>query len=282
MKSARRSASCKPAVWANRGRALIFGGALLVFLGAGCSIPAQWSDLGGTTATSTHEDAVVNWTEVAPGIARFDERLTDEGMAARLILWRIEPQAGLEWSVVTGTAAQLVSAWSDQEGVPAFVLNAGYFHEDGSPSGWVQAGGVRYGKRAFDADRTGYVALGRSPTLLAGATPTSTIKVDALQSYPWLIKQGKISFTEETGQYARRTFVGTDRRGNWYVGVVPSESVTLYQLAHLLKLVPETDWVSAMNLDGGPSTGLMTNVAGVEDRFDSFAGVSYVIVGKWR
>lgn len=262
--------------------ALLFLCALFSSLGAGCSIPIEWSE--PYTPTSTPETVVSrDWVEVDEGIARFDARVSAGEAAARLIIWRIRPEANLTWELATSTKVEgaPVAQWMDEDASRLFVLNAGYFHDDHLPSGWVQKQGKRFGKRSFDADRSAYVLLGDTPRILSGSTNTSTIEVDAFQSYPWLIRERKTVFTQETGQYARRTFVGVDTDGVWYVGVVPSESVTLFQLAQLLSNVP-TKWRHVINLDGGPSTGLMARVNGEEDRFDSFGSVLYTIVARRR
>lgn len=261
----------------------VFLWAFFLLSGAGCSIPIEWTDQISRPSTTTTAPAVsANWVEVDVGIARFDERVGTGDAAARLVIWRIQPEARLEWLLATSTAQSApVSHWADADAADLFVLNAGYFHGDGLPSGWVQKEGKRWGKRQFDADKSGLILLGSKPRILPGTIDLSTIKVDAFQTYPWLIRNGNTAFSQETGQYARRTFVGIDKEGAWYVGVVPSESVTLYQLAQLLNRVP-TKWEHVMNLDGGPSTGMIARVSGTEDRFDSFAPVSYVIVGKRR
>ena len=234
------------------------------------------------SVTRTTSVVASDWVDVDMGVTRFDERVSDGTAAARMIIWRIQPEANLTWSIVTSTGGSVpLSRFADENSSRVVVLNGGYFHPDGLPSGWVQMNGSPIGTRRFDADKSGLVLLGDKPRLLAGTIDVHTIIPDALQSYPWLIRQGVAAFTKETGQYARRTFVGVDVDGNWYVGVIPSESVTLYQLAQLILQVP-TKWRDVMNLDGGPSTGLIAQMNETQDRFDSFAPVAYAIVGRRR
>lgn len=255
----------------------------LLISGAGCEVPLEWElPSASSTAGGGGVPLVSDWEEVEPGVERFNARVATSDVAARLVMWRFSPESDWTWALATTTEPRPVSAWVDEGATPAlFAVNAGYFHEDGSPSGWVSLDGVRWGKRFFDPEKSGIVTLGAKPTILLGTAPTSTIKTDAFQSYPFLIKSGERAFTQETGQYARRTFVAIDAEQRWYVGVVPSEPVTLFQLATLLKTLP-IRWTRALNLDGGPSTGLVTSVAGREDRFDSFAPVAYVIVALRR
>lgn len=243
----------------------------------------RWeADPAPVMSTSTIESLRgLAWKEIEPGVERFDARLKAEGVAARLVLWRFSDESSWEWSLATSTEPQAVSRWVDQTSSTVFAVNAGYFHADGLPSGWVRTQGRDWGKRRFDPKKSGIVQLGVRPDLLFGETATSTIHDDAFQSYPWILRGGTRSFMQETGQYARRTFVGTDTDGRWYVGVIPLESVTLYQLGSLLQEAPVA-WSHVLNLDGGPSTGLVSRIGGQEDRFDSFAPVSYVIVAKRR
>ncbi len=281
MKFARNWDASRPHASRNRPGllAIVVCGLLFTLLGAGCEIPVSWE---GAWSPEPAANATTTWRAVATGVDRFDQRLGAEAAAARFIIWRVTPEAGLTWSIVASTTQpRLVSAWSDADPEAVFTINGGYFHADGQPSGWARANGQSLSRRSFDAQRSGMVVLGDEPNLFAGTMSTGTFREDGFQSYPWLIDDGRLAFTQETGQYARRTFVGTDMQGNWYVGIVPSESVTLHQLGKLLLQVP-VRWNRVMNLDGGPSTGLVTQFPGAEDRFDSFSPVPYVIVARPR
>jgi hypothetical protein len=248
--------------------------------GAGCTIPVSWGE-PSSEATSTQLLTDV-WQSVEPGVDRLDQRVGAEGVAARVILWRIHPEAKLTWSLALATSTgQTVSAWANQFTEAKIVLNGSYFQANGRPIGWLKAEGSLVTDRVLDKDRAGFVSLGARPALLIGAVPTSTFSgvENVFQSYPWLIRDEKIAFTQETQQYARRTFLGTDAEGRWYVGVVPNESISLFQLAHMLQEMP-VHWQRVLNLDGGPSTGVVTRFSGGEDRIDSFSSVAYVLVGR--
>lgn len=250
--------------------------------GVGCEVPLRWEGSISPTSTGSGVTTAAQWESVEPGVERLDAKLSASGAAARVVLWRFSAEADWTWSLATSTEPQPVSGWVDDPRANVlFAVNAGYFHADGLPSGWVQLAGDRWGKRVFDAERSGIVALGAKPGVLLGSTPTSTVRADAFQSYPFLIKGGEQAFPKETGQYARRTFVAVDAEGRWYVGVVPTEPVTLYQLVGLLQSLP-VRWERVLNLDGGPSTGLVTALGGREERIDSFAPVAYAIVAKRR
>ena len=174
-----------------------------------------------------------------------------------------------------------VAAMAESLEGDGITINGGYFHPDGLPSGLVQIDGALWGERMFDTSRSGFVFLGAEPVLVNGTVTTKGVSADIVQSYPWIMYQGKQSFLQETGNYARRTFVGTDKEGRWYVGIVPDTSVTLYQLGLLLQELP-VQWRHVLNMDGGPSSGLVARIQGVEDRVNSFAPVTYVIHGTQR
>lgn len=251
-----------------------------VVMGAGCTVPISWSD--APIETTPAQTSVDTWQTIAPGVERFDQRLGAEGAAARVIIWRIRSEANLTWSLAMSTSTgQTISAWASRLSDAKIVLNGSYFQPNGKPIGWMKVGEKYTNDRTLDKDRAGFISLGTRPKLLIGAVPTSTFsgEEDVFQSYPWLIRDGRLAFTQETQQYARRTFLGTDAEGNWYVGVVPSESISLFQLAHVLQNTP-VHWERVINLDGGPSTGVVTKFSGAEDRFDSFAAVSYVLVAR--
>ncbi len=260
----------------------VFCAAFVCVLGVGCEVPLRWEGSITPTSTGSGVPTAAQWESVEPGVERFDTKVSAAGAAARVVLWRFSAEADWTWSLATSTESQSVSGWVDDPQTDVvFAVNAGYFHADGLPSGWAVLDGLRWGKRAFDEQRSGIVALGARPTVLLGSAPTSTVRVDAFQSYPFLIKGGEQAFPKETGQYARRTFVAVDAEGRWYVGVVPTEPVTLFQLVGLLQSLP-VRWERVLNLDGGPSTGLVTALGGREERIDSFAPVAFAIVAKRR
>lgn len=259
----------------------------ILSLGSGCTVPVRWEDPaqeGATTSTQSGQDgtpATWSWQAVEPGVRRLDARVASGEAAARILVWEFDKNAGYVWELVRPDQALSVAATAELTQEDGIFLNGGYFHADGLPSGLVQVGGERWGKRQFDPVRSGFVVLGDRPFLLAGTATTTGITADILQSYPWIIRKGAHGFSQETGNYARRTFVGTDVRGRWYVGIVPDESVTLYQLGHLLQALP-IEWRDVLNLDGGPSSGLVARIQGVQDRENSFAPVAYVIRGRKR
>lgn len=81
--------------------------------------------------------------------------------------------------------------------------------------------------------------------------------VGLLQAGPWLVRKGSPEPGLDSGRQAARTFVCHDDHGTWAIGI--SELCTLSELASLLTHTDVKKFIDiqqALNLDGGPSTGL--------------------------
>jgi hypothetical protein len=80
---------------------------------------------------------------------------------------------------------------------------------------------------------------------------------DLLQSGTWLVREGRSEIENSEGRTARRTFVCHNGKGTWGLGA--ADPCSLHELAALLRSSEVTallDIQFALNLDGGPSTGL--------------------------
>lgn len=79
----------------------------------------------------------------------------------------------------------------------------------------------------------------------------------AIQSGPWLVREGRPEADNNATHPAPRTFIGHDGKGVWFLGV--SNDCSLHHLSQFLRsdavrAITDVSW--ALNLDGGPSTGL--------------------------
>jgi exopolysaccharide biosynthesis protein len=78
-----------------------------------------------------------------------------------------------------------------------------------------------------------------------------------IQSGPWLVRAGRSETDDNNTQQARRTFIGHNGHGVWFLGA--SEDCTLQELANCLRgaaVRAVVDVQAALNFDGGPSSGL--------------------------
>ncbi|RMD52123.1 MAG: phosphodiester glycosidase family protein, partial [Candidatus Thermofonsia bacterium] len=77
-----------------------------------------------------------------------------------------------------------------------------------------------------------------------------------LQSFPMLVQAGEAVFTREDEQRARRTAVAVDRNGRLLFIVAEQATFTLAAFSHFLA-DSNLELETALNLDGGTSTGLL-------------------------
>jgi uncharacterized protein YigE (DUF2233 family) len=238
-----------------RRNAFVLLGLLLSFFGAGCfHTPLPASSIPNPSVSSPLGGA---WTMVADGFDRLDYRFATSS-SAKLVIYRLDPQR-FEVRVGAGDA-KTVAAWADAYPDAVLAINAAYFHEDDSPSGFLAVEGKRVGERAFDLDKSGLVVTQPAFQVidtLAEAADLSSVK-EGLQSYPFLLKNGEPAVAADSGKTARRTFVGKDRAGRIYLGLALGD-LSLYELAVLLPNLG-INWDSVLNLDGGPSSGAVSSL----------------------
>lgn len=92
---------------------------------------------------------------------------------------------------------------------------------------------------------------------IEGFKPGDGEVTQLLQSGPWLVRAGAAEKDNNNTLQAPRTFVGTDGNGVWFIGV--TDDCTLQEISDFLRSDPLRVIVNvrdALNLDGGPSTGL--------------------------
>jgi exopolysaccharide biosynthesis protein len=108
--------------------------------------------------------------------------------------------------------------------------------------------------------------------------PTESVE-QGLMSFPVLIKTGgEMGFPAEAdnGMHARRTVVAQDTTGQILFIVVPQDTFSLHEMAvFLAECDMEID--VALNLDGGPSTGLWLQSEAHPINIDSRAAIPSVI-----
>lgn len=145
-------------------------------------------------------------------------------------------------------------------------VNGGYFHAGWKPIGLVVSGGdvVHPVERARLL--TGFLVVRKNRVALVRGTKLGLNDVDeALQSGPFLVDGGVPVSGLEALKSARRTFVATDGKGMWAVGVM--SACTLREAGLLLsrsRVFGVQGVQTALNLDGGSSTGLWVRGGGAE------------------
>lgn len=141
------------------------------------------------------------------------------------------------------------------------VCNGGYFNPGKlTPVGLEIADGRRSG--TFDA--WGWVGAlgvekGKPALVWQEEFHDSPDITQFVQCSPWLVSDGRMVPLPQGGEDPRnaRTFILTDGEGRWAIGIC--KRVGLLELARLLitpDIITEMKVRRALNLDGGPSTGL--------------------------
>jgi uncharacterized protein YigE (DUF2233 family) len=153
--------------------------------------------------------------------------------------------------------------------------NGGYFHVDThfGPVGLEIADGKRADEFRRDGGWVGALMVRQDKTslILEKEFQDAPDISDFVQCSPWLIDNDRIAPVLIPGQDVRnrRTFIMTDGAGRWAIGVC--KGVGLLELAQIL-ITPGiiTEWKvkRALNLDGGPSTGLWCRSADGREQFE--------------
>lgn len=247
----------------------------LLLVGAGCpSMPDISPPVEVPVPISV--STTLNWKTQGPGFDRA-ETVFSSTTGATLVLYRLSPEQH-DAELLHTLPPKHLSVWGAEATTGTTLLvNGVYFHEDYLPSGFVRRQGERIGTRLFDQDKSGAIVF--HPLRLVD-TKTVPLKLDVqkdvAQSYPFLMRNGVSAVAEESGKMARRTFLGTDREGMTYVGVVPYAPITLYQLGRFLEDLP-ISWAHVLNLDGGPSTGLWMRSGRESELLDSYVPVPNIL-----
>jgi uncharacterized protein YigE (DUF2233 family) len=177
-----------------------------------------------------------------------------------VVVTRLDADAVQFWVLYLPGEPQYVSAWAEQTGA-LLVVNAGYFtpeyHVTGLTISHWQVHGVPFG------DFAGMFAVaedGEASVRWLRASPYSPQEHlrEAVQSFPVLVKPGgEMGFPADAdaGQTTRRTVVAQDSEGRILFIVAPTGRFGLHALSVWL-VESELDIDIALNLDGGPSSGL--------------------------
>jgi uncharacterized protein YigE (DUF2233 family) len=234
----------------------------------------------------TVEPDDTGWQSLGNGIELRRLLVELNGVRNRLWLARIDP-ARVKFRVLYDrTNPRPISEWFTSIS-SLLVVNAGYFTEDNYATGLIISDGTRSGQSytgfggmfavwTRPADRVEVRWLVAKPY-----TPTEPLR-QAVQAFPMLVHSGgKPAIAEDDGKLARRTVVGQDRKGRIVFVLSPEAFFTLKTLSAFLA-VSDLELDTALNLDGGPSSGML--IAGRDGPLgaDSWVKIPAVIVVEVR
>jgi hypothetical protein len=156
------------------------------------------------------------------------------------------------------------------------VCNGGYFNpgsDDLGPVGLEIAHGIRSNKFTANQWFGGLmVKQGAAALVWDNEFRDSPDISEFVQCSPWLVSDGRpwpVPPPKEPEQRNNRTFIMTDAAGRWAIGTC--KRTGLLELAHILVtpgIITEMKVQRALNLDGGPSTGLWCRSADGREHFE--------------
>ncbi len=237
---------------------------LPTFTPASTLAPVQPPSPTFTATPIPTEPADTGWKPIQPGLERRVINLfNDKGQRYEyLYILRLEPKYYL-FDVAYHPEPQTLDAWQAETGA-LIVVNGGYFRSDNQ--GYIPTGLTVVKGKALGASYVGFggmLAVTRNGPELRSLAQTPYHPGEelqaALQSFPLLVKPGgKLGFPAalEDNQYARRTVIAQDRQGRILFILAPKGFFTLHQLSAYLT-ASDLDLDIALNLDGGPSSGLL-------------------------
>lgn len=204
------------------------------------------------------------WTHLLPGLEIRTLNLIgpQDAVSESIVIFRIDPVL-YSFEVHHQTTPLNLEEWAAQTNAD-IVVNAGYFiieDEVYYPTGLVishsEPFGISYGDFAgMFTVSNGYPDL----RWLAQVPYDPSEQFDfALQSFPLLVKPGgELGFPAEfeDNLTARRTVLAKDQNGNILLILTQKRYFTLHTLSMFLT-GSDLDLNIAVNLDGGPSTGLL-------------------------
>lgn len=230
------------------------------------------------TATPTPVPTDTGWRPVARGIEVRRLDVETDAAVERIVVARLNPTAVRFRVVYAPGEPQLVSAWAQQTGA-LLVVNGGYFTPEYHATGLMVSGGQAYGRSYGDYAGMFAVPEGGRPSvrwLRADPLDPREPLREAVECFPVLVKPGGVMgfpADADDGRAARRTVVAQDRMGNILVVAAARGHMSLHALAVWLA-ASDLEVDTALNLDGGPSSGLW--LAGAA-QVDSFVPVPAVI-----
>lgn len=247
------------------------------------------SIVGSGTATATPSTAGQGdqpldvWTKATSGVEIRNEDWKSPGdnedhvTIVRLDLHRVHLSIGYR-----PNAPLLLADWMKQTQALA-VLNGGYFNAKNQPTGLLVSDGQSYGSSydgfggMLSANAQGQVSL-RSLRDQPYDSNNEQIQ-QATQSSPMLMENGQRTAFNANAASERRTVVAIDKQGRLLFIISPNQAFSLDEMADLLAS-SDLSIQTALNLDGGASTGLYLHAGSQSVTIDPVTTLPIVIIIK--
>ena len=258
---------------------------LLIFPLAGCDILPGVS-VSVTPVPSSSSGTQLNvWNKAATGVeVRNEDWKNADGDDDTVTIVRFDThKVKVSVSYQPGQPMSM-NDWMQQEH-PLAIINGGYFDQQFNATALVVSNG-----RIFGQSYTGFGGM-LSVNSLGSLSlrslhqqpynPNSERLEQATQSAPMLMLDGKRTQFSADASQTRRSVVAIDKQGRLLFIVSPNPISSLDELADQL-VSSDLSIETALNLDGGSSTGLYVKGGSSQVTIDSFAKLPLVIIVKTR
>jgi uncharacterized protein YigE (DUF2233 family) len=175
-----------------------------------------------------------------------------------------------------------MSEWMQKEHATA-IINGGYFDNQNNATALVVSNGQSFGSSyngfggMLSVDSQGHIAL-RS-LRQHPYDPNNDQLRQATQSSPMLVLNGKATQFNANAASSRRSVIAIDKQGRLLLIVSPSQAFSLGELEDLL-VNSDLSINTALNLDGGASTGLYVNTRSQQVAIDAFSNLPIAVIVK--
>ncbi|MDF1497383.1 MAG: phosphodiester glycosidase family protein [Patescibacteria group bacterium] len=237
-----------------------------IFFGAGCDVETV-KNTGRFPQPANH--AVETPEETVAPLSDFMVRRSvayNDGRVVTFLVAKLSTD-DFKWGLAEDSLApKTVMAWRQELGAD-LVINGSYFDEMMQATGYYHPAGatstrIAWPSRDSQSDELSYTGLVQivNGDLNLFYLPAQTLKesapdVAAFLTFPTLVADGKTLIKTDSQKYAHRTVLAKDMNGTPYVIITESGSPSLFEMAEWLVAQPER-FAIAVNLDGGPSTGM--------------------------
>jgi uncharacterized protein YigE (DUF2233 family) len=235
------------------------------------------------TPMPTVEPDDTGWQPIVNGIELRRLLVELNGVSNRLWIARVDPTRVHFRVLYDRSNPRPLSEWFANNKL-LLAVNAGYFTEDYHATGLIVSDGARSGQSYTGFGGMFAVQNDRAEVRWLVAKPYNPAEPlrQAVQAFPMLAHSGgKPGIDQDDGDLARRTAIGQDRKGRIVFVVSPDAFFTLKTFAAFLA-ASDLELDTALNLDGGPSSGILIAGRGGTVGVDSWIKIPAVIAVEAR
>jgi len=231
---------------------------------ATCTQPPTPTTTLTPTSTPVLPDTDTGWHPLRTGLEKREiDVVVNKQQFDHLFLLRIDPAYFRFEIAYNAEHPKEILDWQKQTGA-LVVFNGGFFKVEKQrylPVGLLVVNGQAFGE-SYSGFGGMFAITSRGPELRSLVQqlyqPGEPLQY-ALQSFPMLVKPGGLlgfPAQYEDNMLARRTVIGRDREGRFVVMVADSSYFSLHRLS-LYLVDSDLNLDVALNLDGGPSSGIV-------------------------